>query len=48
LLSDATYDREGNDLHFRGLYLDVPAWHCHIFEFREIPQEIKKVLTVAA
>ncbi|MFI5420099.1 MAG: alpha-amylase family glycosyl hydrolase [Nitrososphaerales archaeon] len=48
LLSDVIYDREGKDLYSRGFYLDVPAWHCHIFEFREVPQEIKKVLTVAA
>lgn len=31
LLSDAQYDREGNDLQSRGLYLDVPPWHCHVF-----------------
>ncbi len=48
LLGDANYDREGKDLLSRGLYLDVPAWHCHIFEFQKVPQEIKTVLTVAA
>src|SRR5262245_22389700 len=31
LLGDAQYDRDGDDLVSRGLYLDVPAWHCHAF-----------------
>ncbi len=31
LLGDAQYDRDGNDLQSRGLYLDVPPWHCHMF-----------------
>jgi hypothetical protein len=31
LLGDAQYDRDGNDLRSRGLYLDVPPWHCHVF-----------------
>lgn len=48
LLSDAVYEREGKDLRSRGLYLDVPAWHCHVFEFQDAAQEIKKVLTVTA
>ena len=30
-LSEAQYDRDGNDLASRGLYLDVPAWCCHAF-----------------
>ena len=29
LLGDAQYDRDGNDLQSRGLYLDVPPWHYH-------------------
>ena len=32
LLGDAVYDRNGDDLLTRGLYLDVPAWHVHVFE----------------
>lgn len=32
LLSAAVYDRDGHDLGSRGLYLDVPEWHAHIFE----------------
>jgi hypothetical protein len=31
LLGNATYDREGDDLHARGLYLDVPSWQAHVF-----------------
>ena len=31
-MGDATYDRDGNDLLSRGLYLDVPAWQVHVFE----------------
>jgi hypothetical protein len=29
LLGDAQYDRDGNDLRSRGLYLDVPPWQYH-------------------
>ena len=32
LMSDASYDRAGDDLAARGLYLDVPAWQYHVFE----------------
>jgi glycosidase len=32
LLSGARYDRDGSDLESRGLYLDVPPWHCHVFD----------------
>jgi alpha amylase-like protein len=31
VLGNATYDREGNELLARGLYLDVPPWHAHVF-----------------
>jgi glycosidase len=31
LLGNATYDREGNDLQARGLYLDEPPWQAHVF-----------------
>jgi hypothetical protein len=34
LLSDAQYDRDGNDLQSPGLYLDVPPWQYHVFELR--------------
>jgi hypothetical protein len=31
-ISSAVYDRSGDDLLARGLYLDVPAWGHHVFE----------------
>ncbi len=31
LLGTAQYDRDGNDLQSRGLYLDVLPWQCHAF-----------------
>jgi hypothetical protein len=31
LLGDTQYDRDGNDLQSRGLYLDLPPWQNHIF-----------------
>ena len=31
LFSDATYDRDGNDLQSRGLYMDVAAWQISVF-----------------
>ena len=34
LLSDAKYDRNGNDLESRGLYLDMPPWGYHVFKLR--------------
>lgn len=33
LLGDAKYDREGDDLLSRGLYLDAPPWHASVFSF---------------
>ena len=30
-MSDAVYDRPGDDLTARGLYLDLPAWGFHVF-----------------
>jgi len=31
MLGAATYDRDGNDLQARGLYLDVPPWQASVF-----------------
>ena len=31
VLGTATYDRDGDDLQARGLYLDVPPWQAHVF-----------------
>jgi hypothetical protein len=30
--SAAVYDRSGDDLLARGLYLDLPGWGYHVFE----------------
>jgi len=32
LMSPVLYERDGNDLASRGLYLDMPAWGFHVFE----------------
>ncbi|HSB77819.1 MAG TPA: alpha-amylase family glycosyl hydrolase [Candidatus Methylomirabilis sp.] len=32
LMGPASYDREGDDLVSRGLYLDMPPWSYHVFE----------------
>ena len=32
LMGIASYDRDGNELLSRGLYLDLPAWGYHVFE----------------
>lgn len=34
LFSDAQYDRDGSDLHSRGLYLDMRPWQFHVFEIQ--------------
>jgi len=34
LLGDAAYERDGNDLQLRGLYLDLAPWQCHVFEMK--------------
>jgi hypothetical protein len=35
-MSQAVYDRNGDDLSSRGLYLDLPSWGYHIFELSEL------------
>jgi hypothetical protein len=32
LLGNAQYERDGDELQSRGLYLDVPPWQPHVFE----------------
>ena len=34
LLGTAVYERCGDDLLGRGLFLDLPPWGCHVFEVR--------------
>ncbi len=36
-MGSASYERDGNDLLSRGLYLDVPAWNYHVFEMSMLP-----------
>lgn len=36
LMSDACYDRDGDDLHFGGLYLDMQPWQYHVFELTKM------------
>jgi hypothetical protein len=35
LVGDAIYDRDGNDLHFCGLYLDVSPWEASVFSLTQ-------------
>jgi glycosidase len=35
LLGDARYDRDGNDLESRGLYLDIAPWGYHVFKLQK-------------
>ena len=42
LIGDATYDREGNDLQARGLYLDEPPWQGACFLADEKHKESTK------
>ena len=32
LMSEAVYEREGNELLSQGLYLDLPPWGYHVFQ----------------
>jgi len=34
LTGDATYDREGDELRAKGLYLDLKPWQYHVFELK--------------
>jgi hypothetical protein len=36
-LSAAVYDRSGDELRARGLYLDLPPWGCHVFDVKPLP-----------
>lgn len=36
LIGDDVYDREGNELQERGLYLDVPPWNASVFSLERI------------
>jgi hypothetical protein len=43
LLGDAEYEREGYDLHERGLYLDEPAWTVLVFSISAIESAAVRV-----
>jgi hypothetical protein len=32
LLGDACFERDGNDIHSKGLYLDMQPWQFHLLE----------------
>jgi hypothetical protein len=34
-LSDATYDRSGDEMRNEGLYVDLEPWQCHVFQVSE-------------
>ncbi len=36
LLGDYNYEREGNDLYAKGLYLDEPGWRAYVFSLQAI------------
>jgi hypothetical protein len=36
-LGSAAYDREGDDLQARGLYLDEPGWQAGVFSLEQVP-----------
>jgi glycosidase len=36
LLSDARYDRDGNELESRGLYVDLAPWRYHLFRLQKL------------
>jgi len=37
LLSPHAYERDGDELSRHGLYVDLPAWGYHVFEWAAAP-----------
>lgn len=35
-LGDGRHERDGNELAFEGLYVDLPAWHGHVFQVTKL------------
>jgi hypothetical protein len=35
-MGDAVYDRHGDDLHYRGLFMDVAPWHGSVFSMHPL------------
>lgn len=42
LMGDESYDRDGNRMVSQGLFLDMPPWHYHVFELKELKKREKK------
>ena len=38
VIGDAAYEREGNELRARGLYLDEPPWRAHVFSLTKLDE----------
>ena len=36
-MGSAVYDRDGNDLQSRGLFLDMSPWQAAVFSWKKIP-----------
>ncbi len=36
LMSEASYDRDGDDLNYGGLFLDMQPWQYHVFEMERV------------
>ena len=36
VMGDAAYERDGNDLQSRGLYLDEPPWRASVFSLTKV------------
>jgi len=34
VLTDKTYDRTGEELFQKGLYVDLQPWQAHLFDFK--------------
>lgn len=43
LLNEVSYDRDGDDLHFVGLYMDMQPWQYHVFEMKKRTPDTKSV-----
>jgi len=41
LMNEVSYDRSGDDLHNRGLYLDMQPWQYHVFQMKKSSDDVK-------
>jgi hypothetical protein len=48
VLGDAAYERDGNELQGRGLYLDERAWSAHVFSLTRLDQVTPQETRVSA